>query len=165
MVCESWTGRLALPGNLVDHHHMVLIPLVRRIVARTHIHRIPLPSHATHLETTTISIPRSAKKMSTFTWAPNTYPPSRASDHIDVYKSESKGEVNVKDPYNWLEINSDETDNWTTAQADYAKKFIDQYQYRSELENQIRSNLDYEKVSASQHICLDPNGSPIFISL
>ena len=48
-------------------------------------------------------------------WVPDRYPAARRSDHVDVYKSEEKGEVRVPDPYNWLEKDSEETDKWTTA--------------------------------------------------
>lgn len=77
------------------------------------------------------------------------YPSSRRSDHVDVYKSEKHGEVRVPDPYNWLEQNSEETEQWTTIQADFTRKFLDQYPHRNDIENQLRDSFNYEKVCPS----------------
>lgn len=79
-------------------------------------------------------------------WVPNRYPTARRSDHVDVYKSELKGEVRVQDPYEWLEHNTEETDQWTTAQEQFTREFLDQNPERQDLENQIRKNMDYAKV-------------------
>ena len=79
-------------------------------------------------------------------WTKTTYPASRRSDHVDVYKSEKHGEVRVPDPYNWLEQNSEETEAWTTAQADFTRNFLDQYPHRDDIERQLRENFNYEKV-------------------
>ncbi|KAJ8502127.1 hypothetical protein ONZ51_g205 [Trametes cubensis] len=81
-------------------------------------------------------------------WVPSTYPAARRSDHIDVYKSESKGEVRVHDPYQWLEHNTPETEEWTTAQEQYTRQYLDQNPERKDLEDQIRKNMDYAKFSA-----------------
>jgi len=67
----------------------------------------------------------SSQKMST-TWIPNMYPPARRSDHVDVYKSEAKGQVKVADPYQWLEKNSAETNEWITAQEAFTKQYLEQ---------------------------------------
>ena len=80
-------------------------------------------------------------------WTPLTYPASRKSDHVDVYKSEKKGEVRVPDPFNWLEEHTDETAAWTTAQADFTREFLDRNPHRDSLEKEIRANSDFEKVS------------------
>jgi hypothetical protein len=97
--------------------------------------------------------------MSTVNWAPKTYPPARRSDHVDVYKSEAKGEVRVADPYNWLEdADSAETDAWTTSQEQYTRSYIDQIAERGRLEKEIRTNTDYAKVgdthSPSVHVLI-----------
>ncbi|KAH8102803.1 prolyl oligopeptidase [Phellopilus nigrolimitatus] len=80
-------------------------------------------------------------------WTTNAYRPSRRSDHVDVYKSAAHGEVRVPDPYNWLEEPSEETDAWTTAQADFTRTYLDQNPRRADLERQLRANFDYEKFS------------------
>ena len=84
--------------------------------------------------------------MSPTPWQPNTYPVTRRSDHVDVYKSESKGEVKVPDPYNWLEQNTEETDAWTTAQEKFTRQYLDQYSYRDKLEEEFKVNSNYAKV-------------------
>ena len=81
-------------------------------------------------------------------WTPaaSTYPPSRKSDHVNVYKSEKHGEVRVPDPFDWLEENTEETDAWTTAQADFTRTFLDKNPHRQALEKELRANFDFEKV-------------------
>jgi prolyl oligopeptidase len=79
-------------------------------------------------------------------WIKGQYPPARRSSHVDVYKSESKVEVNVCDPYRWLEENSEETEQWTTAQEAYTRTYLDQNPDRKKLEDEIRKNTDYAKV-------------------
>lgn len=64
-------------------------------------------------------------RMSTFSWTPNNYPHARRSDHIDEYKSEIKGLVKVADPYQWLEKNTAETDEWTSAQESFTRTYLD----------------------------------------
>ena len=85
-------------------------------------------------------------------WVPSRYPSARRSDHVDVYKSEKHGEVRVHDPYQWLEHNTDETEQWTTAQEKFTREYLDLNPERKELEDEIRKNLDYAKVrDASEH--------------
>ena len=64
--------------------------------------------------------------MSLTPWTPNKYPPARRSDHVDEYKSETKGCVQVADPYQWLEKNTAETDEWVTAQEAFTRVYLDQ---------------------------------------
>ncbi|KIL67398.1 hypothetical protein M378DRAFT_74086 [Amanita muscaria Koide BX008] len=90
----------------------------------------------------------SFRAMSSTPWTPNAYPPSRRSDHVDIYKSETRGEVNVPDPYDWLEHHSDETDKWTTAQQDFTKAYLDKNADRTRLEDAFRKSMDYPKFSA-----------------
>ncbi|KAF8883417.1 prolyl oligopeptidase [Infundibulicybe gibba] len=86
--------------------------------------------------------------MSPTTWSPNSYPPSRRSDHVDVYKSEAKGEVRVRDPYQWLEEYTEETDKWTTDQGEYTKSYLDKNPDKQKLEDVFRSSMDYAKFSS-----------------
>ena len=88
------------------------------------------------------------------TWAPDSYPPSRRSDHVDVYQSASKGEVQVPDPYQWLEENSDEVDKWTTAQTAFTQAYLDQNADRQKLEDKFRASKDYVKVIDDRCIIL-----------
>lgn len=78
-------------------------------------------------------------------WVTNRYPSARRSDHVDVYKSETKGDVHVADPYQWLEANTEETENWTTAQEAFTREFLDKNPERQALEDEIRKNTDYAK--------------------
>ncbi|KAG1807907.1 prolyl oligopeptidase [Suillus variegatus] len=81
-------------------------------------------------------------------WTPNQYPQARRSDHVDIYKSEKQGEVRVSDPYQWLEQQSQETDQWTTAQDQFTRSHLDKNPARTKLEQEIRANTDYAKFSA-----------------
>jgi prolyl oligopeptidase len=67
-----------------------------------------------------------------------------------VYRSESKGEVRVSDPYQWLEENTDETEKWTTAQERFTRAYLDQNTQRQKLEDEIRLNSDHAKVGEGQ---------------
>lgn len=85
-------------------------------------------------------------------WTPNTYPSSRRSDHVDVYKSEKQGEVRVPDPYNWLEdSNGSETEAWVEEQEAFTRRYLDQNSNREALEKSIRANTDFEKVGIRLH--------------
>ncbi|KAG6809347.1 hypothetical protein H0H92_000596 [Tricholoma furcatifolium] len=81
-------------------------------------------------------------------WTPNVYPPTRRSDHVDVYKSALKGEVRVPDPYQWLEEDSKETDEWTTSQEVFTRDYLDKNSDRQRLEDAFRSSMDYAKFSS-----------------
>ncbi|TCD60280.1 hypothetical protein EIP91_010432 [Steccherinum ochraceum] len=81
-------------------------------------------------------------------WIPSRYPAARRSDHVDVYKSEEKGEVRVPDPYNWLEQDSEETVQWTSSQTEFTREYLDQNPERQELEDEIRKSMDYAKFTS-----------------
>ncbi|KAF6762498.1 prolyl oligopeptidase [Ephemerocybe angulata] len=86
--------------------------------------------------------------MTATSWKPNSYPNARRSDHTDVYKSASKGDVVVPDPYRWMEdLDSDETDKWTAAQAAFTRSHIDKYPFRKRLEDTLLANQNYERFS------------------
>ena len=84
--------------------------------------------------------------MTASSWIPHCYPPTHRSDHIDVYHSESQGEVKVPDPYAWLERDGEERERWLASQEALARKFLDSHPDRATLEEEIRSSTDYEKV-------------------
>jgi prolyl oligopeptidase len=85
-------------------------------------------------------------------WSPNSYPPTRRSDHVDVYESASRGEVQVPDPYQWLEENSNEVDQWTTAQTAFTEAYLNKSADRQKLENKFRASQDYAKVMNDRYI-------------
>ena len=91
---------------------------------------------------------RGSATMAPTPWIPGNYPPTRRSDHIDVYKSAARGEVRVADPYQWLEEYSDETDKWTTSQEVFTRTYLDQNTDRKKLEDALRASMDYAKVGA-----------------
>ncbi len=86
-------------------------------------------------------------------WNTHSYPPAHRSEHVDVYKSEAKGEVRVSDPYQWLEENTEETEKWTTAQEAFTRAYLDKNPDRQKLEDEITANTDYAKVSNRLHRC------------
>lgn len=90
----------------------------------------------------------SSRPMSPTPWVPNTYPPTHRSDHVDTYKSETRGDVKVPDPYNWLEQNSEDTDKWTSAQEQFTRTYLDKNPDRKKLEDAFRKSMDYPKVSS-----------------
>jgi hypothetical protein len=75
---------------------------------------------------------------SSVSWKPNTYPPAARGDHVDVYKSEKDGDVRIPDPYRWLEVDSPQTDEWTTAQEQYTNAYLEQLPHRQQLTDEIR---------------------------
>ena len=97
-------------------------------------------------------------------WIPNRYPQSRRSDHVDVYQSKAKGTVNVPDPYNWLEENSEETTRWVTEQEKYTREYLRSSPHWKRIEADIRNVTDYAKVrglaslsiSAAFQVAIDP---------
>jgi prolyl oligopeptidase len=86
--------------------------------------------------------------ITTSSWAPHCYPPTRRSDHIDLYQSEAHGEVKVPDPYAWLEKDGGEKQRWLVSQEALARDFLDGHSDRSRLEEEIRASTNYEKVSS-----------------
>jgi prolyl oligopeptidase len=73
-------------------------------------------------------------------WITNKYPPARRSDHLDDYKSEAQGHVQVADPYQWLEKNTEETEEWVTAQEAFTRGHLDQASYPALYSRAQRNN-------------------------
>jgi prolyl oligopeptidase len=65
---------------------------------------------------------------------------------VDVYQSASQGDVSVEDPYQWLEEDKEETDEWTTAQEAFTREYLDKNPDLERLRNAFRDCLDYPKV-------------------
>jgi prolyl oligopeptidase len=82
-------------------------------------------------------------------WIPDKYPAAKRSDHIDVYKSATKGEVRVADPYQWMEEYSDEVDKWISAQERFTRSYLDKNVDRQKLEDAFRASMNYAKVTES----------------
>lgn len=67
---------------------------------------------------------------------------------MDVYKSERHGNVNVPNPYEWLEHDSKQTQDWVSAQEAFTRSYLDKNPDRQSLEDTIRQNTNYAKFSA-----------------
>jgi prolyl oligopeptidase len=79
-------------------------------------------------------------------WTPSSYPQTRRSDHVDIYKSATQGEVRVPDPYNWLEENSEERDRWIGVQESFTRSYLDKNPDHQRLETVFHDVGDYPKV-------------------
>ncbi|KAF4618878.1 hypothetical protein D9613_009989 [Agrocybe pediades] len=86
--------------------------------------------------------------MSRTPWTPNQYPATRRSDHTDVYKSASRGEIRIPDPYHWLEEHTEETDRWTSEQEAFTRSYLDKNPDLPKLEKAFCECSDYAKFSA-----------------
>ena len=71
-----------------------------------------------------------------------------------MYKSESKGEVKVADPYNWLEEDSPETQRWVDEQEAFTRDHLDKNPNREKLQKAIEANTDYAKVCVLSCRCM-----------
>jgi prolyl oligopeptidase len=120
--------------------------------------RVPpsLPKHAT----AAVGLSTSPRTMPLTTWTPNKYPPARRSDHVDVYKSEAHGQVSVADPYQWLEQNTTETEEWTSIQERFTRSYLDKNADRQKLEDAFRTNTDYAKVKRMWSLLADIGSPP-----
>ncbi|TFL05465.1 prolyl oligopeptidase [Pterulicium gracile] len=78
------------------------------------------------------------------------YPPARRSDHVDTYKSSKAAakSVDIQDPYNWLENNSEETDAWVSSQAKFTEQYLSKVSDRDKLREEMKKNMDYAKFSS-----------------
>ncbi|KAF8169488.1 prolyl oligopeptidase [Pholiota molesta] len=83
-------------------------------------------------------------------WVPESYPPARRSNHVDTYKSTIHGELSVPDPYQYLEEHLPETEEFTTRQAEFTRKYLDQNPNLTRLEDAFKSCNDYAKFYAPQ---------------
>jgi len=97
-------------------------------------------------------------------WTPNKYPPARRSDHVEVFKSDSAGDVRVPDPYQWLEEYTDETDKWTSAQEAFTRSYLEKNPNLPRLEAAFRCSNDYAKVLVPPKL-INGNSKIIYTSL
>lgn len=88
----------------------------------------------------------SIQRMPQTSWTTGKYPQARRSDHVDIYQSTSRGQVSIPDPYQWLENDSEETDNWTTAQEAFTREYLDKNPDLDRLTDAFRDSVDYPKV-------------------
>lgn len=72
------------------------------------------------------------------------YPKTKKGDTVDTYFN-----VNVKDPYRWLEDDrSIETGAWVASQNETTKNYLDKIPFRNELKKRLSHLWNYEKIGA-----------------
>ncbi len=72
------------------------------------------------------------------------YPNSKTVDTTDTYF-----DIEVKDPYRWLEDDrSEDTKTWVKAQNKATFKYLDNIPYRNEIKNRLTEIWNYEKIGA-----------------
>ena len=72
------------------------------------------------------------------------YPETKKVDTVDTYF-----DVNVKDPYRWLEDDrSAETEAWVIAENESTFKYLDKIPFREALKERLSSLWNYEKIGA-----------------
>lgn len=54
--------------------------------------------------------------------------------------------MDIQDPYNWLENNSEETDAWVSSQAKFTEQYLSKVSDRDKLREEMKKNMDYAKV-------------------
>lgn len=78
------------------------------------------------------------------------YPTTRTVEQTDIYQSASRGEVEVADPYRWLETDvreSGEVEAWVTAQNAVTSRYLENLPGRPMIAERLRELWDYERVS------------------
>lgn len=84
-------------------------------------------------------------------WDPKAtpYPTVRRSDFVETFKSAKNGEVEVKDPYQWLhQPDSDETKRFVQDQGTYARAYLQQYKDGDKLKEEITKNYGYARCTS-----------------
>jgi len=75
------------------------------------------------------------------------YPVSKSVNHVDDYHGTA-----VADPYRWLETDDADSQNWVSAQRDYAENYLATLPTRSDYKKRLTELWNYERYSApSEH--------------
>lgn len=75
-----------------------------------------------------------------------TYPVARTVDQIDRYPAADGGEIEVADPYRWLEeLDSAETRQWIAAQNRITDAYLDQISDRSQIRTRLSALWNFER--------------------
>jgi len=116
------------------------LPTTRFLVSST-IHRTLVPRSLLHSS--------SALAMSAKTpWDPKQtkYPPTWRSDTVETFKSATRGDVKVPDPFDWLHHpDAPETVEWVNSQTDFTREYLDKYKDRKRFAEELRKNWDYPR--------------------
>ncbi len=75
-----------------------------------------------------------------------TYPVARTVDHNDRYPAADGSEIEVADPYRWLEeLDSAETREWIAAQNRITDAYLDQISDRSQIRTRLSALWNFER--------------------
>jgi prolyl oligopeptidase len=80
--------------------------------------------------------------------APLSYPETATVDHVDTYRSATRGEVEVADPYRWLETDvrvSDDVAGWVAAQNEVTNAYLATLPGREMIAERLRELWNYER--------------------
>lgn len=78
------------------------------------------------------------------------YPTTRTVEQTDIYQSAASGEVEIADPYRWLEGDvrvSGEVEAWVAAQNATTNRYLENLPGRTMIASRLRELWDYERVS------------------
>lgn len=122
-------------------------------------HRLSSSSPHFSIQPSLQRTPVFVKQMSTTTtaamsWDPaaSPYPSARRQDHVDTYRSATKGEVKVPDPYVWLEVppsESEETKRFVEQQADLTATFLKKDPNRDKFRKRLTEAYDYARCTCA----------------
>ncbi|TGY94140.1 prolyl oligopeptidase family serine peptidase [Marinicauda pacifica] len=90
------------------------------------------------------------------------YPETRRVDHTDTYQSAERGEVEVADPYRWLEDDvreNSEVADWVEAQNALTFAYLEEIPGREAIADRMEELYDYERFSLP-----DKEGGKYFFS-
>ncbi|TRO96980.1 S9 family peptidase [Glycocaulis profundi] len=85
--------------------------------------------------------------------APLSYPETATVDHVDTYRSATRGEVEVADPYRWLETDvrvSDDVAGWVAAQNEVTDAYLATLPGREMIAERLRELWNYERYGTPQ---------------
>lgn len=81
-------------------------------------------------------------------WDPKqtAYPSVRRADTVETFKSATRGDVAVPDPYSWLhDPDSAETKQFVQDQGEFTRKYLDQYTDRKRFSEEVKKNWNYPR--------------------
>jgi prolyl oligopeptidase len=85
--------------------------------------------------------------------APLSYPQTATVDHVDTYRSATRGEVAVADPYRWLETDvrvSEDVAAWVAAQNEVTNAYLATLPGRDMIAERLRELWNYERYGTPQ---------------
>ncbi|GAA5933575.1 hypothetical protein JCM3775_003739 [Rhodotorula graminis] len=83
-------------------------------------------------------------------WDPKStpYPHTRRADTVETFKSATRGDVAVPDPYSWLhQPDSAETTAWVQQQTEFTNQYLEQFKDAKRFKEELTKNWDYPRFS------------------